>query len=76
MDIDEDHATWVRYCDWMGLQRNLKVVGIFARLHYREQKPGYLELIPRFYSYLLDVTALYPELAGLQSILEDESCAP
>ena len=29
---------WVRYCDWMGLQRNLKIVGIFARLKHRDGK--------------------------------------
>ena len=33
-------SDWVRGCDWMGLQRNLKIVGIFARLHYRDGKAG------------------------------------
>ena len=69
-------SSWVRYCDLMGLQRNLKVAGIFARLHYRDGKQGYLEMIPRFYSYLLEVTALYPEFAEFRSVLEEESCAP
>ncbi|MGD2130130.1 MAG: phosphotransferase [Lysobacterales bacterium] len=73
---DTDRTSWVRYCDWMGLQRNLKIVGIFARLNYRDGKQGYLELIPRFYSYLLDVSARYPELAGFHRLLERPECAP
>jgi aminoglycoside/choline kinase family phosphotransferase len=60
----------------MGLQRNLKVVGIFARLRYRDQKQGYLEMIPMFYRYLLDVFPGYPEFDTFLAILEDESCAP
>ena len=50
----------MRYCDWMGLQRNLKIVGIFARLKHRDGKEGYVEMIPRFYQYLLDVLPRYP----------------
>ena len=38
--IDIDPATWMRWCDWMGLQRNFKIVGIFARLHYRDEESG------------------------------------
>ena len=60
----------------MSLQRNLKIVGIFARLHYRDQKAGYLEMIPQFYQYLLDVLALYPEFASFQRLLERPECAP
>jgi len=62
-------AEWVRWCDLMGLQRNLKIVGIFCRLHYRDRKAGYLDLIPRFYAYLLDVVPLYPELRALHDLL-------
>lgn len=67
---------WVRSCDWMGLQRNLKVVGIFARLYYRDGKQGYLEMIPQFFSYLTDVLPLYPELESFNSLLEELQCAP
>lgn len=67
---------WVRCCDWMGLQRNLKIVGIFARLRYRDGREGYLELIPRFYRYLLDVLPRYPELAAFTRLLERPECAP
>jgi len=62
-------SDWVRWCDLMGLQRNLKIVGIFCRLHYRDRKAGYLDLIPRFYAYLLDVVPRYPELRALQDLL-------
>jgi aminoglycoside/choline kinase family phosphotransferase len=67
---------WVRYCDLMGLQRNLKIVGIFARLYYRDGKRGYLEMIPRFYQYLLDVLPLYPEFRSIHLLLERAECAP
>ena len=67
---------WIRYCDWMGLQRNLKIVGIFARLSYRDSKPGYLEMIPRFYQYLLDVLPRYPEFVSFHRLLEQAECAP
>lgn len=69
-------AEWVRCCDWMGLQRNLKIVGIFARLCYRDDKQGYLEMIPRFYGYLLDVLPRYPEFRAVHRLLEGAECAP
>lgn len=69
-------ADWVRHCDLMGLQRNLKVVGIFARLRYRDGRQGYVEMIPMFYQYLLDVLPRYPEFSDFTTILEDEACAP
>jgi aminoglycoside/choline kinase family phosphotransferase len=67
---------WIRCCDWMGLQRNLKIVGIFARLGYRDKKAGYLEMIPRFYDYLLDVLPRYPEFKDFHRLLELPECAP
>jgi aminoglycoside/choline kinase family phosphotransferase len=72
--IEDDE--WIRACDWMGLQRNIKIVGIFARLHYRDGKAGYLEMIPRFYRYLLDVLPRYPQFAGFVELLERPECAP
>ncbi len=67
---------WVRYCDWMGLQRNLKIVGIFARLHYRDGKVGYVEMIPRFWAYLMDVLPRYEETRPMLDLLERLECAP
>lgn len=69
-------AEWVRQVDWMGLQRNLKIVGIFARLRYRDGKDGYVEMIPRFYGYLLDVLPRYPRFAAFRRFLEQAECAP
>lgn len=71
-----DPSTWIRWCDLMGLQRNLKIVGIFARLRYRDNKQGYVEMIPRFYQYLLDVIGRYPEFGEFHQILEQTECAP
>ncbi|MEJ2383891.1 MAG: phosphotransferase [Xanthomonadales bacterium] len=74
--LDGPLAEWIRQCDWMGLQRNLKIVGIFARLELRDAKRGYLAMVPRFYGYLRDVAARYPEFAALHRLLEDPRCAP
>ncbi len=60
----------------MGLQRNFKIVGIFARLHYRDDKNGYLEMIPRFYDYITSTLRLYPEFAEVLDFLEQPECAP
>jgi aminoglycoside/choline kinase family phosphotransferase len=67
---------WRRHCDLMGLQRNIKVVGIFARLYYRDGKNGYLEMIPRFYGYALDILRRYPEFANILDVMELTECAP
>jgi len=67
---------WQRYCDLMSLQRNLKIVGIFARLKYRDAKDGYVEMIPRFYRYLLDVLGRYPEFTDQLRLLQGDTCAP
>ena len=57
--------------EWMGLQRHLKVLGIFARLNYRDAKPGYLEDTPRFLGYVRPVVARYRELAPLARLLDE-----
>jgi aminoglycoside/choline kinase family phosphotransferase len=76
LEIESSSSQWVRWCDLMGLQRNLKIVGIFARLHYRDGKTGYLEMIPVFYQYLLDVLPRYPEFHPFLELLEQTECAP
>lgn len=50
-----------RDADWIGLQRHLKVLGVFARLHHRDGKPKYLVDAPRFVAYIDAVIARYPE---------------
>lgn len=75
-DLDCSLDEWIRQCDWMGLQRNIKIAGIFARLRYRDGKYGYLQMIPLFYRYLLDVLPRYPEFHGFLELLEQDECAP
>lgn len=54
-----------QWFDWMGLQRHIKVCGIFCRLYHRDGKSGYLADLPRVFDYVLEVTSLYPELQEL-----------
>jgi hypothetical protein len=54
---------WKRWFDWMGLQRHLKVLGIFCRLWYRDGKDGYLKDLPLTLKYALDVAQRYKDLA-------------
>lgn len=63
-------ARFRRDADWIGVQRHLKVMGIFARLNYRDAKPKYLEDAPRFLAYLDGVVPKYPELAPLGELLD------
>lgn len=58
-----------RWFDLMGLQRHLKAIGIFSRLHLRDGKSNYLNDIPRTLNYVADVCAAYPELAGFSDFL-------
>ena len=76
MQADCDLETWIRWCDLMSLQRNLKIVGIFARLKYRDGKDTYLDMIPQFYAYLLEVSSYYPEFHEFHQLLEQVECAP
>ncbi len=62
---------FLRDADWIGVQRHLKVLGIFARLNHRDGKPKYLADAPRFLAYLDAVLPRYPELAPLQRLLDD-----
>ncbi len=62
-----------RWFDLMGLQRHLKAIGIFSRLHLRDGKPGYLNDIPRTLNYVTCVCPDYPELAGFNAFLRENS---
>jgi aminoglycoside/choline kinase family phosphotransferase len=59
----------LRWFDWMGLQRHLKVCGIFSRLYLRDGKSGYLKDIPLTLSYMRNVCERYDELASLHILL-------
>jgi len=69
--VDPDFGAFYRALEWMGLQRHLKVLGIFARIHYRDGKPGYLEDTPRFLRYAREVGARYAALKPLLHLLDE-----
>jgi aminoglycoside/choline kinase family phosphotransferase len=58
--------------DWIGIQRHLKVIGIFARLCHRDGKPKYLADVPRFLDYLDGVLPRYAEFAALHRYLREQ----
>jgi aminoglycoside/choline kinase family phosphotransferase len=60
---------FIKWYDWMGLQRHLKVLGIFARLHLRDDKSDYLNDTPRVMQYICEAVARYPELKDLNDWL-------
>ncbi len=70
LPVDADFGDFWRAFEWMGLQRHLKVLGIFARINYRDGKPRYLEDTPRFIGYALAVSRRYRELGPLAQMLE------
>jgi aminoglycoside/choline kinase family phosphotransferase len=57
--------------EWMGVQRHLKVLGIFARINYRDGKPGYLADTPRFFGYVRAAAARHAALAPLAALCDD-----
>ncbi len=70
LPVAADFGSFYRDFEWMGLQRHLKVLGIFARLHYRDGKRGYLEDTPRFVGYARAVAARYHALSPLLTLLD------
>lgn len=70
--LDVDDATFIRWFDFMGLQRHIKVLGIFSRLALRDRKEGYLKDIPLTLKYVLDVAGKYEETKGLVDILSQK----
>ncbi|GAO94142.1 aminoglycoside phosphotransferase [Pseudomonas syringae pv. actinidiae] len=67
--VQEDFAAFERASDLMGVQRHLKVIGIFARICHRDGKPRYLADVPRFFAYIEAVLSKRPELAQLGQLL-------
>lgn len=63
-------AEFQRWFDLMGVQRHVKVAGIFARLYRRDNKPGYLQDIPLVLEYIQEVAPRYPALTGLAELIE------
>ena len=77
LPVRADFAEFWRDVEWMGVQRHLKVIGIFARLHHRDGKRGYVEDTPRFLGYVRHAVSRYDELAPLGHLLDElEGRAP
>jgi hypothetical protein len=68
-----DFGEFWRALEWMGLQRHLKVLGIFCRLKHRDGKPAYAADLPRFFAYATKVASRYAPLKPLLSLLEPMS---
>jgi len=71
LPVSADFGDFYRDFEWMGLQRHLKVLGIFARIHYRDGKPKYLADTPRFMNYVRAVCVRYGELKPLLRLLDE-----
>ena len=70
LPVDRDFGEFYRAVEWMGLQRHLKVAGIFARLTLRDGKPKYLADTPRFIAYIRATASRYRELAPLLKLVD------
>ncbi|SNR65461.1 hypothetical protein SAMN05192560_0398 [Methylobacillus rhizosphaerae] len=71
LPVHADFGDFYRDVEWMGLQRHLKVLGIFARINYRDGKPRYLADTPRFVSYVRQVCGRYGELRPLLRLFDE-----
>lgn len=71
LPVGDDFADFYRDFEWMGLQRHLKVLGIFARINYRDGKPNYLVDTPRFVVYARSVARRYQALSPLARLLDE-----
>lgn len=70
LPVGDDFGAFYRGVEWMGLQRHLKVAGIFARLTLRDGKPQYLADTPRFIQYIRATAARYRELKPLLRLVD------
>jgi len=79
LPVPSDFALFYRDFEWMGVQRHLKVLGIFARLNYRDGKAAYLKDMPRVMTYLRKACERYRELQPLLQVLDEinpNACGP
>ncbi len=70
LPVEPDFGDFYRSVEWMGLQRHLKVAGIFARLTLRDGKPKYLADAPRFIAYIRATAGRYRELTPLLRLVD------
>ena len=70
LPVGDDFGEFYRAVEWMGLQRHLRIAGVFARLTLRDGKPKYLADAPRFISYIRATAARYRELKPLLRLVD------
>ncbi len=70
LPLDADFGEFWRQLEWMGLQRHLKVLGIFCRLKHRDAKPTYSQDLPRFFRYARRVAGRYNSLRPMLRLLD------
>ena len=73
LPVAADFGEFWRALEWMGLQRHLRVMGVFCRLKHRDGKPHYASDLPRFFGYCTKVALRYRPLAPLLPLLEPMS---
>lgn len=71
LPVSEDFSEFYRDFEWMGAQRHIKVLGIFARLYHRDGKDGYLKDMPLVMNYLRKVCERYVELRPMLRLLNE-----
>jgi aminoglycoside/choline kinase family phosphotransferase len=71
LPVDPDFGEFYRQLEWMGLQRHIKVLGLFCRINYRDSKPHYMKDLPRFIGYAHKVAQRYAPLAPFAKLLDD-----
>jgi aminoglycoside/choline kinase family phosphotransferase len=70
LPVGQDFGEFYRAVEWMGLQRHLRIAGVFARLTLRDHKPKYLADAPRFIGYIRSTAARYRELKPLLRLVD------
>ena len=70
LPVDSDFGEFYRQLEWMGLQRHIKIIGLVARIHYRDGKPRYLADLPRFIGYARKVAERYAPLWPFARLLD------
>ncbi|PMS36350.1 hypothetical protein B0G57_107156 [Trinickia symbiotica] len=71
LPVDPDFGEFYRQIEWMGLQRHIKILGLFARLNHRDGKARYLADLPRFIGYARKVSERYRPLAPFAQLLDE-----
>ncbi|MDR3095655.1 MAG: phosphotransferase [Paraburkholderia sp.] len=71
LPVDADFGEFYRQLEWMGLQRHIKVLGLFCRINYRDAKPHYMADLPRFLGYASKVAHRYRPLVPFARLIDE-----